>query len=160
MSELPSLPVAMAADLLLSAMEAGEKAALGIIVGHPEESRIGSRILYRGGERVGTSGDPGADSVFETLARRALGGDPRVVPGLHTLPFPGGGQVALYLELHHPPAEMIIVGAGHVGQPLCTLGALLGLQVTVMDDRPDFATRERFPEAGRVVHIPMPQAQG
>jgi len=134
-------------------MEAGEDAALGVIVRHPEESRVGSRILYRGGERAGTSGDSGTDAAFEDLARRGLGGDPKVVPGLHTLSFPGGGEVVVYLELHHPPAEMIIVGAGHVGQPLCTLGALLGFRVTVMDDRPEFATRERFPEASRLVRV-------
>ena len=31
------------------------------------------------------------------------------------------------------------------------LGALLGFKVTVLDDRPDFATRERFPDAERLV---------
>ena len=31
------------------------------------------------------------------------------------------------------------------------LGALLGYRVTVLDDRPDFATRERFPDADRLV---------
>jgi xanthine dehydrogenase accessory factor len=59
----------------------------------------------------------------------------------------------VFLEIHHPPWEMVIVGAGHVAQPLCTLGALLGLRVTVLDDRPQFATRERFPEAETVGEV-------
>jgi xanthine dehydrogenase accessory factor len=31
------------------------------------------------------------------------------------------------------------------------MGAMLGYRVTVLDDRPDFATRERFPEAERLI---------
>jgi xanthine dehydrogenase accessory factor len=34
---------------------------------------------------------------------------------------------------------------------MAALGAMLGLRVWVLDDRPDFATRERFPDAYRVV---------
>ena len=44
-----------------------------------------------------------------------------------------------------------MVGAGHIAQPMAHLGALLGYRVTVLDDRPDFATRERFPDADRLV---------
>jgi xanthine dehydrogenase accessory factor len=58
-----------------------------------------------------------------------------------------------YLELHHPRPELVVVGAGHVARPLCTLGSLLGLRVSVLDDRPDFATRERFPEADEVADV-------
>jgi xanthine dehydrogenase accessory factor len=31
------------------------------------------------------------------------------------------------------------------------IGSMLGFRVTVLDDRPDFATRERFPTAERVI---------
>ncbi|HEX5726487.1 MAG TPA: XdhC family protein, partial [Longimicrobiaceae bacterium] len=56
----------------------------------------------------------------------------------------------LYLEPHRPPPELVVVGAGHIARPLCRIGALLGYRVTVLDDRPEFATRERFPEAAEV----------
>ena len=52
-----------------------------------------------------------------------------------------------------PAAELIIVGAGHVARPLAEMGALLGMEVTVLDDRPGFATRERFPRATRVLRV-------
>jgi xanthine dehydrogenase accessory factor len=61
-----------------------------------------------------------------------------------------GAIVTLYAEPHRPPPELVIVGAGHIARPLCGVGALLGFRVTVLDDRPDFATRERFPEAVEV----------
>ena len=35
----------------------------------------------------------------------------------------------------------------HVSQPVAEIGRLLGFHITVMDDRADFVTKERFPEA-------------
>ena len=79
-------------------------------------------------------------------ARRSRG------PGgpLHNLPTPGGRRLQVYAEGHRPRQELIVVGAGHIAQPLATLGTLLDFEVTVLDDRPEFATRERFPEAAVV----------
>ena len=57
------------------------------------------------------------------------------------------------MEARGPVQELIIVGAGHIARPLCRIGALLGFRVTVVDDRPDFATQERFPEAHRLVKV-------
>lgn len=62
-----------------------------------------------------------------------------------------GPSVELYLEIRRPVRELVVVGAGHIAQPMAHLGALLGYRVTVLDDRPDFATRERFPDAHRLI---------
>lgn len=153
MSKPGPLSPAQAAAHLLSAMEAGEKAAVLVIVSHPDPTRVGGRVLLRGAEQLGSFQDPAADAAAIELAKEGLSGSPKVLSELHTLPLESGDEAVVYLELHHPPAEMVIVGAGHLAQPLCTLGALLGLRVRVLDDRPEFATRERFPEAHEVRRV-------
>ena len=50
-----------------------------------------------------------------------------------------------------PQARMIVLGAGHIALPVCEFGAKCGFTVCVLDDRPDFANRSRFPEAAEVV---------
>jgi xanthine dehydrogenase accessory factor len=45
----------------------------------------------------------------------------------------------------------VIVGAGHIAMPLAQLGALLDFRVTVLDDRAEFATAERFPGASQIL---------
>jgi xanthine dehydrogenase accessory factor len=135
------------APLLVAATERGERAAVFVVVAHPDPEQAGGRVLFHTGEAAGAFPDPAAHARARDLAERGLGGDGSVLPGLHTLPLEGGGEMVVHLELHHPSPEMVIVGAGHVAQPLCALGALLGLRVRVLDDRPRFATRERFPEA-------------
>jgi xanthine dehydrogenase accessory factor len=52
----------------------------------------------------------------------------------------------LYVEAHHPRAHLIVVGAGHIAVPVAALGHALGFRVTVLDDREEFATAERFAE--------------
>lgn len=50
----------------------------------------------------------------------------------------------LLFEVARPPLELIICGGGHVGQAVANAATLLDFKVTVIDDRADFASRERF----------------
>ncbi|HEU4885777.1 MAG TPA: XdhC/CoxI family protein [Longimicrobium sp.] len=107
----------------------------------------GERMSVWADRSAGTLGDPNLDEAAIRMSRGVLaeGGiaGPRTVEA-------EGMACTLYVEPHHPPPELVIVGAGHVARPLCRLGAMLGFRVTVLDDRPEFATRERFPEAVEV----------
>jgi xanthine dehydrogenase accessory factor len=44
-----------------------------------------------------------------------------------------------------------IFGAGHVSQQLAPLATLVGFSTVVLDDRQEFANRERFPNAAEVI---------
>jgi xanthine dehydrogenase accessory factor len=58
------------------------------------------------------------------------------------------GDVRLLFEISRPPLELIICGGGHVGQAVAKAGALLDFKITVIDDRPEFSSREKFPDPG------------
>jgi xanthine dehydrogenase accessory factor len=60
-------------------------------------------------------------------------------------------QRLLFLEPLYPLDRLVIAGAGHVGQALAHLGKFLDFEVTVVDDRPAFANRERIPEAEALI---------
>lgn len=49
-----------------------------------------------------------------------------------------------------PPERLIVLGGGHIALPVCRFGAACGFTVCIVDDRPDFANRARFPEAAEV----------
>jgi len=55
-------------------------------------------------------------------------------------------NVRAFVEVFAPPALLLVVGAGHVAMPLTTLARVLGYRTVVLDGRPRFATRERFPD--------------
>ncbi len=57
----------------------------------------------------------------------------------------------LFLEPIFPLPQLVIAGAGHVGQAVAHLGSLLKFEVTVIDDRPEFAHRERLPDTDHII---------
>ena len=63
-----------------------------------------------------------------------------------------------YIRNFRPKERLILLGGGHIAQPLCRYGAELGFAVTVVDDRPSFANRTRFPEAAEVICDVFPTA--
>ncbi len=62
-----------------------------------------------------------------------------------------GASFQVMLEVHERPATLVVVGGGHVGKALSVIGDLCGFSVTVIDDRPEYANAERFPEADKVI---------
>jgi xanthine/CO dehydrogenase XdhC/CoxF family maturation factor len=57
-----------------------------------------------------------------------------------------GSPVRLAIELVKAKLELIIFGAGHVGQATARIAAIMGYDVVVVDDREEFASRSRFPD--------------
>ena len=53
----------------------------------------------------------------------------------------------VYIELLRPPSTLLVFGGGSVGIPLVSFAKQVGLRTAVIDARPRFANRERFPEA-------------
>ncbi len=63
--------------------------------------------------------------------------------------------IELFVEVQRRPPTLLIVGAGHVAQPLAQLGKLINFEVVVLDDRPQYANKKRFPLADRVLALPF-----
>ncbi|MGQ0848314.1 MAG: XdhC family protein [Actinomycetota bacterium] len=61
-------------------------------------------------------------------------------------------EVDYLLEIVARKPRLVVCGAGHDAVPLVSLGSELGFEVTVVDDRRAFLTRERFPHAAALVH--------
>ena len=58
-----------------------------------------------------------------------------------------GGVMEFFIEPLLPSPQLYIFGAGHVALPLAQLAAQVGFSYSIIDDREDFATRDRFPGA-------------
>jgi xanthine dehydrogenase accessory factor len=64
---------------------------------------------------------------------------------------PGGKMVTVLLEPVFPQKQLIIAGAGHIGKALSHLGRMLDFEVTVIDDRREFANKENLPDADNII---------
>jgi xanthine dehydrogenase accessory factor len=56
-----------------------------------------------------------------------------------------------FAEPVRPLPRLVIAGAGHVGRAVARLGNLLDFEVTVIDDRAEFANTNNIPEADGVI---------
>jgi xanthine dehydrogenase accessory factor len=63
----------------------------------------------------------------------------------HELGMCCGGKMQLFLEKHVPSARLWVFGAGHVAKELASLARHVGFRVSVVDERAEWATAERFP---------------
>jgi xanthine dehydrogenase accessory factor len=57
-----------------------------------------------------------------------------------------GSPLRIAIEIVRPKLQLVIFGAGHVGQAVALMGALIGYDVIVVDDREEFASRKRLPD--------------
>lgn len=130
----------------LDLLEAGRGFTEAVVVdpARAGATAIGDRALF----------DPAGDLVA-TLDGRPP--SPSLVAGLAPLdqrPRPSEASGVAYIPTM-PRVRLVIIGAGHVGQAVAELAARVDFDVWVVDDRPQYANRGRFPTAGRLVVGPM-----
>jgi xanthine dehydrogenase accessory factor len=58
-----------------------------------------------------------------------------------------GGSLQVFVEPVIPAPLLYIFGAGHIGYNIYRVALIAGFEVIVVDDRDEFANRERFPDA-------------
>jgi len=69
-------------------------------------------------------------------------------------PRPYAAKGIAYLPVL-PVCRLVIVGGGHVGKAVADLAADLEFDVWIVDDRPEYASLERFPRAQRGISGPI-----
>lgn len=56
-----------------------------------------------------------------------------------------------FVEILEPALSLVIFGAGNDSIPLVQMAQVLGWETTIADGRPNYAARERFPLANRII---------
>ena len=70
-----------------------------------------------------------------------------------------GGKMDFFIEPLNSAERLYIFGGGHVGYHLARMAGMVGFEYVVIDDRPEFANSERFPQAAQcIVEAPAKMA--
>ena len=124
--------------------------------------KAGAKMIVTRSGQEGTVGGGKIEQAAITRSRELLGA--LVAPIVHEyhvtqeLGMTCGGSMTLLYESMAPPPRLVIFGAGHVSQALCGMAALAGFDVTVCDERHEWLTEERFPDARERVLGPLADA--
>jgi len=153
--DLRHIPIKSPSDIVEEAhklMQASEPFAWVTIIGSEGSSarHLGaSMIVTQDGRVFGTVGGAVAElQLIEQAVHAIKEGKPRTVK----MPLPVcAGAITCFINIFQSLETLILIGAGHVAQPMAKLGKMLGFRVVVIDDRSEYATRERFPEADQLI---------
>ena len=129
-------------DLYTALQSHLDSGAAGALLTCLDGATMGAKLLLLdNGHALGSLGDPRLDqAVCKTALAHMTQGLSRTLS--LTLPHT---TVRVFIEVHTPPATLIIVGASHVAMQLVQLARPVGFHTIVVDSRPRFATPERFP---------------
>lgn len=141
--------------------EAGGQAALATILwvkGSTPRSAGTKMLLRSDGTILGSVGGGCAEAEVWQAAREVMQTEtPKVfkfdLTGREATPdgLICGGIMEVYLEPILSQPSLFLFGGGHINYYTSKLAKTVGFKVTVIDERPAFANREKFPEADGIL---------
>ncbi|MGQ0763859.1 MAG: XdhC family protein [Acidobacteriota bacterium] len=142
--KLPSL-ISRAVEQVL---ESGARAVIATVVETVANGpTVGAKLLVRdSAEIVGSLGNSELD---DAVARHVptfmqTRDEARAIKLRDFAPDAPLGDMKILFERLEAEPRLVIAGAGHVGASLARLGASVGYQVTLIDDRAEFVDRNQF----------------
>ena len=134
-------------DEINSAYLGGEPVALASLVKTTPDidSKLGGKLLIRSDGSV--EGTLGADNLNSEAIKY----------GIELMAYGNSKYVRsetgaeYFVEGYTTPPQIILCGGGHVSRAIYTFAVNLGFNLTVIDDREEFANKTRFPLANVVV---------
>lgn len=148
------------AEAVLEARNGGRPVLVATVIAAPESESnlVGAKMLVRiDGSAVGSLDNVAIDTAVKREAADAFRRHNVEVVYLDETgkrmerrDANAAEAYQVMLEVHERPDSLVIIGGGHVGKALATIGHMCGFSIEIVDDRPEFANEERFPEADRI----------
>ena len=125
-----------------------ERGDAAVVITVARGGNVGAKLLLdEAGNAVGSLGAAELDSLVVPQVSQFLQSrdETRLVCVKDfAADFPAAGETFLLFERLQPSPRLVVCGAGHVGASLAKLGAFLGYETTLIDDRAEFLHRDRF----------------
>lgn len=118
-------------------------------------TRVGAKMLVTAEDTSGTVGGGTLEKRLTERAREILdedGGACLEKTPTQEVGMECGGHVTAFLEPLRSGLDLWIFGGGHIARALVPMVAVLGFRVTVVDNREEFASSERFGGRARALH--------
>jgi len=115
-------------------------------------------LLAEDGESAGTIGGGAIEREVLDQARELLRTGGACTLRRHLTQELGmccGGEMTVFIEAVVPAPRLFVFGAGYIAKPLAALASRCGFQVTVIDERSEWLTPERFPHARTELREPV-----
>src|SRR3989441_409120 len=140
-------------DFLARVRGAGQRAALATVVrvrGSAYRHEGAKLVVAEDGSNAGNvSGGCLEQDVREVALQVIRKGESELRSYCSSADEIGGRSI--FFDVLVPPPQLVVLGAGDDARPLVRFAADVGFRVVVVDRRPGYLTRERFPGAAALV---------
>jgi xanthine dehydrogenase accessory factor len=154
-------PVRAIHQKILELLEEGRAFAVATIAstrGSVPGKQGAKMIVLADGTQLGTVGGAGLEQKVKGLCRQALEEKKGGLASFDLMYYKEGaldslcgGSVQVLIEYMPSLPHVLIAGGGHCGLEIAKLCDQLGYFHTVLDDRAEYSSRERFPGARRAI---------
>jgi xanthine dehydrogenase accessory factor len=148
-------------EAIASLRRRGEKAVLATIVstrGSAPRKESSKMLVLANGKIIGTIGGGAIEHQAYQEALKVIDGNESKLAHFELTTADAskegmtcGGMVDVFLEPIKPLPTLFIFGGGHISFFLARIGKMVDFQIIIIDDRPEFANAERFPEADKTI---------
>lgn len=134
-------------------LESGERAVLVTVISSQGSTprKAGARMLvFADGHSEGSVGGGALEHQAQAIAMTRIKASEASLESFQLekdLHMACGGQVQLFFEPLGNAPSLILFGGGHINHVVAQLATQMGFLVTVLDDRPDIISAERYPAA-------------
>jgi len=159
-------PVRAVQQKILELIDQGRAFAVATVAdtrGSVPGKRGAKMVFLPDGTQFGTVGGAGLEQKVKALCRRALEEKKGGLTSFDLMYYKEGaldslcgGSVQILVEYMAPVPHVLIAGGGHCGLEIARLCDQLGYLYSVLDDRAEYASGERFPNARRALQA-MPE---
>ncbi|MGE3538113.1 MAG: XdhC family protein [Candidatus Tectimicrobiota bacterium] len=143
---------------IITLKDTGHRGALvTVLTDHPRYPEGQRKLLVcDDGQTVGSFGDAALEAFVVEKGEQILQGESFAI---ETYTTADGAELKLFLEPILPTPTVYVFGGGHVSFFVVRAAKLAGFKVKVVDDRPAFANKERFPEADAAIVMEFDQVK-
>jgi len=144
-------PILSAYGAVCDALAQDEAAVVATVLDGGDAGNAARVVLGSGGLVAGSLGNAALDEKTAAIAPQVISSGSSRTERIET---PAGAR-RVYLERHAPPLTLVVVGAGQIAMSISRFARELEMRTIIVDGRPRYATRERFPDADEI-QVGMP----
>ena len=131
-------------DALKENLENGKPFLTLTYLNGPDEYINKKVLIEPGGKQIGELNFVGRENQFVQVALSYLDKEEGATIKVND-------HSTLFVDVQPVPPKLIVVGAVHLAIPLIQIASILGFETFLVDPRQAFATRERFPDVGKLI---------
>ncbi|NLN49313.1 MAG: XshC-Cox1-family protein [Clostridiales bacterium] len=111
-------------------------------------------IVFKNGDAIGTIGGGSLEKLSMDEAVKAIEiGESKLleIKSNNSSGMVCGGKGEVFIEVHKLKPKLILCGAVHVNKAISYIADTVNFDITVIDSRPEWANKQRFPEANNII---------